>query len=48
MTRDLPLWSDNARTNNQCTLDRLWTACTVGAVLLIIEIVALVLDLRGR
>ncbi len=48
MTRDLALWSDSARTHNQRTLDRLWTAYTVGAVLLLIEIVALMLDLRGR
>jgi hypothetical protein len=48
MNRDLALWSDNARTHNQRTLDRLWTAYMVGAVLLLIEIVVLVLDLRGR
>jgi hypothetical protein len=48
MTRDLALFHERNLYRNRPTLDRLMTWYTVGVGFLIAEIIALVLDLRGR
>lgn len=48
MRRDAALWLDDHYAANQRKLDRMYAAYTTAIVLLVIEIVALLLDLKGR
>lgn len=48
MRRDVALWLDDHHTENQKKLDRMYAAYTSAILLLMIEIVALLLDLKGR
>lgn len=48
MRRDAALWLDDHYTKNRKKLDWMYGTYTVAIVLLMIEIVALLLDLKGR